>query len=251
MTGKQTRDAVQFWDDLFSAGSSRDYSRVGLPDENDPVNPALEAALAHFGDVRGKTLLDLGCGKGATALFFASKGANVLAVDISKAAVENLRSFCAENGIQNVTPVHMGAQEISRLGKVDFVFGAMILHHIEPFRDFAETLRGVISERGRAFFWENNARSALMIWFRENVVGKYGIPKFGDDEEFPLTPGEVNVLREYFRVRVDYPELYFFRMIAQYLLRGHFEEQFVAVDRYFYRFPRVREYSYRQFVYLS
>jgi hypothetical protein len=42
---------------------------------------------------------------------------------------------------------------------------------------------------GRGFFWENNARIKSMIWFRQNIVGKLWVPKFGDSEEFPLTPG--------------------------------------------------------------
>ncbi|HEV2148601.1 MAG TPA: class I SAM-dependent methyltransferase [Longimicrobiaceae bacterium] len=251
MSGKQTVGAAEFWDNIFAQGSRAGYSTVSLPDDDDPVVPALHAALEHFGDVRGKTILDLGCGRGATSLFLASRGAHVVAVDISPSATENLRAFCAENGIDNVTPVCMEAMEIGRLDRVDFAFGSMILHHIEPFAEFAELLRGRVRPGGRGFFWENNARSELMIWFRQNVVGRFGVPKYGDDEEFPLTPGEVGILRRHFRVELRYPELYFFRMIPPYLLRGRFEEPFARLDRAFYRFERLRQYTYRQYVLLS
>ena len=43
-------------------------NQARIPAEDDPV---LLAALKHFGDVRGSTLLDLGCGAGRTSLFFA------------------------------------------------------------------------------------------------------------------------------------------------------------------------------------
>ncbi|MDQ3388099.1 MAG: class I SAM-dependent methyltransferase [Gemmatimonadota bacterium] len=251
MPNKALTDAEQHWEAVFSEGIRGDYGRVRYPGDDDPVLPGLNAALAHFGDVRGKTVLDVGCGNGGTSLFFAREGANVIATDISQAAIDNLKAFCDEHGIPDVTPVRIPAQEISSLGPVDFVFGSMILHHIEPFQEFAATLRGLLPAGGRAFFFENNARSELMIWFRENVVGRYGIPKFGDDEEFPLTPAEVGMLRRHFQVEQVYPTLHFFQMIPQYLLRGKLEAPFLALDRFFYRFPRVRQYSYRQFVYLS
>ena len=82
----------------------------------------------------------------------------------------------------------MSAQDISKLGKVDFIFGSMILHHIEPFDEFARSLSNVIKPGGKGFFWENSARSKTMIWFRQNMVGKLWLPKYGDQDEFPLTP---------------------------------------------------------------
>lgn len=244
-------EAEQFWDTLFARGENEGYARVGVPDESDPLVPPMLAGLDYFGDVSGKRVLDLGCGRGAASLLFASRGAEVLSVDMSQPAVSNLERYCAEHGIRNVTPVCMPAQGIAELGPVDFVFGSMILHHIEPFRDFAATLRRTVAEDGKAFFWENNARSSVMIWCRENLVGRYGIPKMGDDEEFPLTPKEVDALRDHFSVEVVYPELYFFRMIPPYLLRGRFERPFAALDRFFYRVPFIRQYTYRQYLYLS
>jgi len=58
---------------------------------------------------------------------------------------------------------------------------------------------------GRAFFYENSAMSSLLVWFRQHVVGRWWVPKCGDEEEFPLTPGEVDMLRRAFAVRVAYP----------------------------------------------
>ena len=90
----------------------------------------------------------------------------------------------------------------------------MILHHIEPFEKFSKDLKEIIYPNGKGFFWENNARSKTMIWFRQNLVGKFWIPKYGDADEFPLTLAEVNELQKYFHVEIEYPELVFFRKIA-------------------------------------
>jgi SAM-dependent methyltransferase len=240
-------EARAFWDRFFEEGVEPG-SRVDHPDPHDPV---LNAAAEHFGDVGGKTVLDLGCGRGATSLFFASRGASVVSVDFSAAAIRNLTGYCAERGITSVQPVQASAMEIAELAPVDFVYGSMILHHIEPFDRFAVVLRETIRPGGRAFFYENSSRSALMIWFRENVVGRFGVPKYGDAEEFPLTPAEIDQLRLHFGVEVECPELYFFRMIPIYLLRNRFVRPFAWLDRVGYRFPALRKVSYRQYIRLT
>lgn len=239
--------AVEFWDNLFAQGDQGYYSRVEMPDINDPV---LKRALEHFGNVENKTVVDLGCGRGATSLFFAHKGANVISIDSSEIAIKNLTEYCLSNSITNIKPIKLNAQEISALGKVDFVFGSMILHHIEPFSEFAMSLRDIVKLGGAAFFWENNARSELLIWFRKNVVGKLWIPKYGDPDEFPLTVREVGELKAFFEVQIEYPVMHFFRMISPYLLRGKFRKPFVALDNLLYRFPSIRQYSYRQYLLL-
>jgi len=126
--------ASEFWDNIFSKGQDGSYSRVEMPDFN---NPLLQRALGHFGCIENKTVIDLGCGRGATTLFFSNCGANVISVDLSGEAIANLSKYCQDNDIRNVIPMEMPAQEISKLGKADFIFGSMILHHIEPFDEFA------------------------------------------------------------------------------------------------------------------
>ena len=237
--------AMEFWDTIFSKGRENDYSRVEMPNINDVI---LQRALTHFGKVDGKIVIDLGCGRGATSLFFAYYGANVISVDFSEKAINNLSQYCKENSINNIFPVKMSAQDILELDIADFIFGSMILHHIEPFSEFSRNLRKVIKPGGKGFFWENNAQSKTMIWFRQNIVGKLWIPKYGDSEEFPLTPNEVDELKKYFEVEIEYPELLFFRMISTYLLRGNFMGPLQKLDDYFYKFPALRKKSYRQYI---
>ena len=96
--------ATEFWDNLWQEGSN---SQVEMPDLNDPV---LNKALEHFGDVEGKTIVDLGCGRGATSLFFAHCGANVISIDLSDVAINNLSEYCRENNIENISPMKLSAQ---------------------------------------------------------------------------------------------------------------------------------------------
>ncbi len=147
--------------------------------------------------------------------------------------------------------MEMSALNISKIGPFDFAFGSNILHHIEPFPEFVISLRQAVRNSGKAFFNENNACSRLLIWFRKNVTGKYWIPKHRDEDEFPLTPNEVNELKKYFHVRISYPEFVFFRLISPYLLGGHLKQIFKFLDDLVYKIPSFRKYSYRQYLYLS
>lgn len=238
MTQPVGPDLAGFWDKVYT---SSQYSRAA------ELN-VLEPALAFFGDVRGRTIIEIGCGPGAASRWFASRGANVIGVDVSKAAIDSLNDWCAAHGITNLRGVCMSAAEIDALGPADFIYGSMILHHIEPFGAFAASLGSALKPGGRAFFYENSAVSNLLIWFRDHVIGKLWIPKYGDPDEFPLTPAEINLLREHFDVEVEYPEMLFFALGSQYLLRGRLMAPFRALDAFLYRRRWLLRYSYRQFV---
>mgnify|MGYP003434006220 CR=1 FL=1 len=85
-----------FWNNLYKDNPTL------APDEEDAI---LQASMQHFGDITGARLLDVGCGNGSTSLFFFFFFAKVVAIDISDAAIANLAQFCAENSIDNITPV--------------------------------------------------------------------------------------------------------------------------------------------------
>lgn len=239
---KTHRQPEAFWNTIYGNNPTR------IPNESDPM---LLTAIEYFGDVSNARVLDLGCGDGRSSLFFAKRGAEVVAIDISEVAIQNLSEFCQKHEIHNITPIQASAFEIAELGPFDFVFGNMILHHLEPFESFVKVLHQGLTPGGKAYFRENSAFSSLLVWFRENLVGKFGIPKGGDDEEFPLTPQEVELLRQSFKVNVVYPELLFFRLASQYLLKGRLHPIMSRLDSYFFQFPSLRKYSYRQNLFLS
>ena len=234
-------DIAGFWDSVYS---NKAYSRqLELP--------IVQAAERHFGELRGRTVLEFGCGPGTSAIYFASKGADVIGVDISRKAIDDLNSFCDRNNITNVRGICSGVLDLSQIPAVDFVFGSMILHHIEPFDAFAVELRRILKPGGKAFFYENSAASRVLVWFRQNVIGRWWVPKFGDPDEFPLTPQEIDKLRERFRLEIQYPEMLFFSLISTYILRGAFGRPFASLDRLFYRKRWLLRYSYRQFILIS
>jgi 2-polyprenyl-3-methyl-5-hydroxy-6-metoxy-1,4-benzoquinol methylase len=233
---------IDHWDAVY-----RERKPAVLPDDDHVAR----AALAHFGSIEGCRILDLGCGTGEYSRFFAAHGAMVVAVDRSEVAVSDLQERCAADGITMVEPVVGDAFGLGALGQFDFVFGSMILHHIEPFDEFVDVLADSLGPGGRGFFYENNAMSRFLVWCRAHLVGRFGIPKHSDNDEFPLQPQEIDMLRRRFDVTVDQPELLLTRLASGYLLRGHGDRQLGWLDAQLFRIDQLRPLSYLQYVQLT
>jgi hypothetical protein len=89
------------------------------------------------------------------------------------------------------------------------------------------------------------------MWCRDHLVGRFGIPKHGDDEERPLSRDEVQLLARHLGVEVVYPELFLLRMASPYLFRDHLWAALTLLDRWLFHLKPLRKYSYRQYLYLQ
>ena len=133
--------------------------------------------------------------------------------------------------------------------------GRFVLHHIEPFDQFVDVLYNVLNDTGRGIFMENNSRNPFLMFARNNLAGKMGIPRYGDDEEFPLEPREIEMIEARFREVVQhFPELVFFKKLSTYIFRHKriftpFTEFNRWLDASLYTVvPGSRKYSYLQVV---
>ncbi len=215
-------------------------------------NASERAFLLTAGDVEGKLLLDLGCGNGELSVYFALRGARVTAVDNSETGIANAQHLAELNGV-SIRALKLDAGDIAQLGQeYDLVVGRFILHHLEPFHAFVQVLRQVLRAGGRALFLENSANNRLLIFFRDSLTGRFGIPKYGDREEHPLQAEEIQMMERAFpSVRVHYPEFLFFRMLGAYVFKGRpaWMKFFLGLDNRVYNwFPRLRKYSYYQVI---
>jgi SAM-dependent methyltransferase len=85
-----------------------------------------------LGDLRGKTVLDVGCGEGEDALLLASLGATVTGVDVSPAAVELARQRAALSGLSDRTSFICApiSGESLPAGAFDVIWIDNVLHHV-------------------------------------------------------------------------------------------------------------------------
>jgi SAM-dependent methyltransferase len=165
-------------------------------------------------------------------------------------ATEKINDFARSQELP-IQAIVCDAMDIDKMEPFDFVIGTMILHHVEPFEDFCTVLHRALRPGGRAFFYENNGANRVLMWCRQNVAGRFGIPKYGDAEEFPLTPREVDLLRGHFNVVQDFPENSFFTLVSVYLFRRRGYRACKRLDAFLMRRKMMRSYAYRQILMLE
>lgn len=104
----------------------------------------IEAGEHYLGGVQGRSILEVGCGRGATLLEFAKRGANVVGLDYSDDALAVCRSLEKQNGITgHATFLNGDASKLPFPAEsFDFVFSVGLIEHFEnPMAVLAEQYR--------------------------------------------------------------------------------------------------------------
>jgi len=150
----------------------------------------LEYSFHLLGDVRGKTVLEYGCGDGLNTVILARRGARVKALDISADLIDVARRRLAVNYIDaNVEFIVGSAHELPLADEsVDVVFGMAILHHLD-LAVSAREVRRVLRRGGRAIFQEPVRNSRLLKIVRSLIP--YQAPGVSPFER-PLTDAELS-----------------------------------------------------------
>ena len=136
--------------------STRSWNRVAddwaaHADTNDYRNYFLmPRMLALVGEVRGRTILDLGCGEGGYARELARRGARVVAVDGSERLIEIARTRTQEAGVDGVTFVRANANRLDAIAasSIDIVVAAMSLMDVEDYAGAIGEAHRVLADRG-------------------------------------------------------------------------------------------------------
>ena len=156
----------------------------------------MRPAFAKLGDLRGKSVLDYGCGHGMAAVVLARAGANVTAFDLSLGYVAEARERAAANGVNVTCTVADGEELPFPDAEFDAVWGNAILHHLDLARAGRELFR-VMKPGVIAVFcepWGGNPALALARRFLP-YPGKDRTP-----DEIPLTRRDLAPLRAVFPI---------------------------------------------------
>ncbi|MGH2703590.1 MAG: class I SAM-dependent methyltransferase [Actinomycetota bacterium] len=150
---------MSFFDEIYRA---RGQARA--PWEIDAPQPEI-VALEHQGAFVSP-VLDVGCGSGENALYLASRGFEVVGVDIAPAAIALAERKAEERGLE-VPFLALDALELPRLGRRFPTAVDSGLFHVfsdEGRPRFADALASVVEEGG----------TYLMICFSEHQPGVWG-----------------------------------------------------------------------------
>jgi SAM-dependent methyltransferase len=154
------------------------------------VRPAFDM----LGDVRGRIVLDYGCGHGMAAVVLARRGAVVTGFDLSAGYVAEARRRAAANEVAAEFRQADAESLPFADGSFDAVWGCAILHHLDLGRAGAE-LRRVLRPGGVAVFCEPWGGNRLLEFARRHLPypGKHRTP-----DERPLRADDLRPLRELF-----------------------------------------------------
>jgi SAM-dependent methyltransferase len=196
----------QRWEAEQKFFDDEEYTEGPLPEETIRRytlcrKPFLSAEYPFWriGDVRGKKVLEVGCGDGGNAVLWALKGATVVGVDISPRAIEIARDRARLHGVDDRTEFYAlpleAYLEQHRPGKFDVICGFAFLHHVIPVMESVlASLRSLGHERTVFLFMEPVAISAALRKLRLALP----LRVHGTPDERPLAKGEIEILRRSF-----------------------------------------------------
>jgi len=152
--------------------------------------------LVPFDGMRGKAVLDIGCGAGVDLVRFARGGAIVTGVDLAESAVALAKANFAQQGLTADLRVADGEALPFADASFDLVFAHGVVQYTADDRKLVAEVRRVLKPGGLAIFQVYNRRSWL------NALS--GIMKVGlEHEDAPVlkkyTWGEFEALLQGFR----------------------------------------------------
>jgi ubiquinone/menaquinone biosynthesis C-methylase UbiE len=113
--------------------------------------PALEAPIvrAAVGDIRGQSVLDLGCGTGRHTAWLAEAGASVTALDFSEGMLAEARR---KPGMESVRFIAHDLHQPLPISNdfFDLVLSGLVLEHLRDVQNFYAEIARVLKPGGRA-----------------------------------------------------------------------------------------------------
>lgn len=187
-------------------------------------------AASVFPRCRNSRVLEIGCGDGDDALKMVESGAEVSAIDISKAAVDKANQLGTQRGLKADFRV-MDAEALEFPdSEFDMVCGEGVLHHLN-LDTMVWQLRRVLKPDGVAVFTEPLGMNPLLRTFRRLT------PAMRSPDEHPLTKRDLDLLRQnferleiqFFYVVTPVAALFYPLNLHKPVMRAldHFEQRFL------------------------
>lgn len=161
-----------------------------------PYLPA-EFPFWALGDVRGKRILELGCGSGGNAIILALKGATVVGIDISPRAVETARKRARLHNVGERVEFHAQSVESyleQRPARFDIIVGFAVLHHLLPALD---QVMGDLKKAGRQHTGYMFVEPVSLSRGLRRLRLAMPIAVHGTPDERPLEPEDLAIVRRY------------------------------------------------------
>jgi SAM-dependent methyltransferase len=208
------------------------------------LNPAsgtpypLEYAFYLLGDVRGKTVLDLGCGTGENLTPLLERGARVIGIDISPDLIALAEQRLRNSGLKATLRADSAYDTGLDSESVDVILCVALVHHLDIRRVRDEMLR-ILANGGVVILKEPIRFSRTYGFLRSMLPAHENISEF----EHPLTREELATMTEHFEAQeTRYFRLPWLPLIARVL--PALSSSMWKIDGWILRhFPPARRYA--------
>lgn len=160
-----------------------------------PCDTAYPLEYAHklLGDVRGKVVVDFGCGSGENLIPLVRRGAHVIGIDISPDLIDVAKRRVQQAQIVADLRVQSAYETELPDHSVDVIFCIALIHHLEILRVKREMAR-ILREDGFIVIQEPIRFSAFYNRLRHMLPAPTNV----SDYEHPLTAEEFKLLTQDF-----------------------------------------------------
>lgn len=159
---------------------------------------------ARMGVLTGQKVLDLGCGAGEAAVYFATQGADVVASDLSHGMLEVALKLAEKNGVKVAVSKSPADQIDFPNDTFDIVYAANLLHHVDMEKCLREIHR-VLKPGGRLYSWDPLAHNPVINIYRRMATDVRTV------DEHPLHMRDMRLFRRIFR-NVEYQGTWLFTL---------------------------------------
>ena len=242
MVDERIKSEVKFHDQKYS--NSNDGPRHYTVH---PTWTIFKKIIEKLGDIRGKKILEVGCGTGWITAELASIGGYVDAIDISSEAIKKAISFLKTHDLLDRCNFSIMKAEGLKYEKdsFDIIVGFAVLHHLNLSKSMPEFYR-VLKPGGRAYFAEPLGYNAFINLYRHFT------PIYRTPDEHPLLFEDLFVYEKKF-LSIKHEEYYLLALISFLLvyipfLKKHFNffsKKLIKTDNFLLKkFPNIGRYAW-------
>ncbi len=148
--------------------------------------------LERIGDLRGKKLLDIGAGLGESSVYFALRGAQVTAIDISPLMIEKVVALGKQYGVEVEGRIAEGENLNVPANQYDLIYLANTIHHVQDRAALFQQMHRALKPGGAFFSYDPLAYNPVINIYRRIAV------RVRTPDESPLTLADLKLARKYF-----------------------------------------------------
>jgi len=173
---------------------SEDVEKIDVRASNEACTaPEMRYITHRLGNIKGKRLLDVGCGLGEASVYFAILGADVTSSDLSQGMLDATTRLAQANGVS--IKQHLASAEDMQLPpetKFDVIYTGNLLHHV----DIEETIIRIkphLAADGMFVSWDPLAYNPAINVYRSMAID------VRTPDEHPLKWSDIKIFHKHFK----------------------------------------------------